>query len=247
MGQYVGPAAYDAIAEWYDESIRADSLLHDLALPAVWELMGDVADRYVCDLACGQGVVARRLAAQGATVVGVDVSTKLLTIAQGYEDAAPLGIGYKQDDAQGLATLPAALFDGVVCNMALMDIPDMAATFRAVRRVLRPAGWFVFSITHPCFQTPKSGWVEESDGTVSRVVGVYGVEGLWRSGNSAGVRGRVGAYHRTLGAYVNALYDAGLVLERMREPLATGRLAERARGYAEIPAVLVAACKKAAE
>lgn len=245
MGQRVDPAAYDTIAEWYDESIRVGSLLRDLALPALWELIGDAADHYVCDLACGQGVVARRLAIQGATVVGVDVSAKLLAIARRYEDEIPLGIGYQQDDAQTLATLPDMSFDGVVCNMALTDIPDVAATFRAVHRVLRPKGWFVFSITHPCFQTATSGWVEGSDGTVRRAIGAYFAERGWRSDNLAGVRGQVGAHHRTLSTYVNALHDAGLALERLREPRATGRIAERVRGYAEIPAVLVAACRKA--
>ncbi len=129
--------------------------------------------------------------------------------------------------------------------MASTDIPDVAATFRAVHRVLRHKGWFVFSITHPCFQTATSGWVEGSEGPVRRAIGAYFAEGGWRSDNLAGVRGQVGAHHRTLSTYVNALHDARLALERLREPRATGRIAERVRGYAEIPAVLVAACRKA--
>jgi len=74
----VTTAAYDAIAEWYDVSLRAGSLIHDLALPAVWDLAGPLGGRRICDLACGQGIVARQLAARGATVVGVDISDKLL-------------------------------------------------------------------------------------------------------------------------------------------------------------------------
>jgi hypothetical protein len=35
--------------------------------------------------------------------------------------------------------------------MALMDVPDLAATIRAVSRVLRTGGWFVFSIVHPSY------------------------------------------------------------------------------------------------
>ena len=142
-------SAYDEIAEWYDDSVKSSSLIHDLVLPALFDLIGNVEGRRVCDLACGQGVVARHLAKGGAAVVGVDTSARLLDIAQRYEAEEPLGIVSQHDDAQALATLPDTAFDGVACNMALMDIPDVAATFRAVHRILRPDGWFVFSITHP--------------------------------------------------------------------------------------------------
>ena len=236
--------AYDEIAEWYDNTVREGSLLHDLVLPTLFDLIGNVEGLGICDLACGQGVVARHLAKSGAAVVGVDTSARLLDIAQRYEAEEPLGIVYRHDDAQRLATLPDAAFDGVVCSMALMDIPDVAATFHAVQRILRPNGWFVFSITHPCFQTPTSTWTEQADGTVWREVRGYFREVFWRSDNRSGVRGQVGAYHRMLSTYVNGLIEAGLCLERLCEPRASGHIAERVPGYGEVPAVLVARCRK---
>ena len=95
-------AAYDAIAEWYDWSIREKALLSadDIITAAVWEAVGDVRGRLVCDLACGQGDMARHLARQGARVVGVDISQKLLEIARREEAAEPLGILYHHADAQ---------------------------------------------------------------------------------------------------------------------------------------------------
>jgi ubiquinone/menaquinone biosynthesis C-methylase UbiE len=237
-------SAYDEIAEWYDDSVNASSLIHDLVLPALFELIGNVEGLHVCDLACGQGVVARHLAKSGAAVVGVDTSARLLDIAQRYEAEEPLGIVYQHDDAQALATLPDTAFDGVACNMALMDIPDVTATFRAVHRILRPNGWFVFSITHPCFQTPTATWMDKADGTVWRVVRSYFQEVFWRSDNRSGVRGQVGAYHHTLSTYVNRLVETGLCLERLSEPRASGHVAERVPGYGEVPAVLVTRCRK---
>ncbi len=235
-------AVYDAIAEWYDTAVREGSLIHDLVLPTIWDMIGSVDGRRICDLACGQGIVSRQLAMRGAAVVGVDISAKLLGIARRDEDTDPLGIAYQQEDAQGLHTLPDAGFDGVVCNMALMDIPDVAATFRAVRRILQPTGWFVFSITHPCFQTPVSRWIEDADGTMSRAVRAYFDEGLWRSSNPTGVRGQVGAYHRTLATHIGALTAAGLFVQQICEPRVTGSIADQAPGYGEVPAVLVARC-----
>lgn len=237
-------AAYDGIAGWYDACLREGSLNHDLALPAVLELADDLEGRHVCDLACGQGIVARALAHAGATVIGVDLSAALLAIARRYEREAPLGIVYQQDDAQTLATLADGAFDGVVCNPALMDMPDLQAVLGAVARVLKPRGWFVFSITHPCFQTPVSSWAETIEGGHIRNVAGYFAERFWRSENPDGVRGRVGAYHRTLATYLNGLREAGLALEQIREPRPSAVEASRVPGYAEVPVILAAHCRK---
>ena len=239
-----GAAAYDEIAEWYDEQVRGGGLLHDLVLPALFELAGDVAGQRVCDLACGQGVVARQLAARGAVVTGVDLSAGLLAIARREEAAQPRGVAYVQGDAQRLDGVGDAGFDGAVCNMALMDIPDLGATARTVARILRPTGWFVFAITHPMLDTAlgRARLVRdatgESDDTRS-----YFAEGPWRA-KTGGVRGRVGAHHRTLSTYVNTLVAAGLALERLAEPQATGALAERMPEHQLVPAVLVGRCRK---
>ncbi|HET8631179.1 MAG TPA: class I SAM-dependent methyltransferase [Thermomicrobiales bacterium] len=235
-------AAYDAIAEWYDEALRAGSL-HDLILPALLRACGPVAGRRVCDLGCGSGVAARALARAGARVVGVDLSAALLAIARRYEAAEPLGVAYLRDDARALAAVADGAFDGVACNLALMDIDDLGATARAVRRVLRRGGWFACTITHPCFLTPHARSLREPDGAHRRLVWGYFAEGFWRSDNPDGVRGKVGARHRTLGTYLNTLLDAGLVLERFDEPAATGDLAARFPIYAEVAAVAVLRCR----
>src|SRR5258708_38399505 len=142
-------AAYDAIAGWYDALVRKGGLIQDLALPAIYELMGEVEGRRICDLACGQGIVARQLAERGAKVIAVDLCGELLKIARRYQDNIAFSMPYIQGDAQALPVQSESC-DGVICNMALMDIPDLAATFMNIERVLRPLGWFIFSITHPC-------------------------------------------------------------------------------------------------
>jgi 2-polyprenyl-3-methyl-5-hydroxy-6-metoxy-1,4-benzoquinol methylase len=189
--------------------------------------------------------VARHLADRGATVVGIDLSAKLLAIARRREEAEPRGIEYLQADARSLSSTADATFDGVVCNMALMDIADLEPTLHSVARVLRRRGWFIFSILHPCYNTVRSGELATPEGA-TRTIARYFTEGHWRSDTRTGPPGKVGAYHRTLSTYVNALTDAGLVLERMREPQATAGLAERSPGWAEVPAVLVVSCRKRA-
>ena len=238
--------AYDAIAEWYDSSLQTGSPVHALALSAIRTLCGDLTGQHVCDLACGQGILTRELALSASSAAGIDISGALLTLARNYEAASPLGIVYGQGDAQALPDIPDAAFDGVTCCLALMDIPDLAACLRTVARILRPGGWFVMAITHPCFQTPEGRWTGQKGGTVRREVRGYFREIFWFSDNRHGVRGQVGACHRTLTTYLNACIEAGLSLEQFAEPQAQDETALRVPGYAEVPAVLAVRCRKAA-
>lgn len=237
-------SAYDEIAEWYDAWVGGDSMPEDDFFRAVASLMGDVGGLRVCDLGCGQGRVARYLADRGAEVVGVDVSAKMLEIARRYEAAEPRGIAYVRADIERPDAPDVGTFDGVVCNMALMDIPSLEPALRTVSRLLRPGGWFVFSILHPCYNPARSGEQATTEGWIRTVAG-YFTEGYWRSDTRPGPPGKVGSYHRMLSSYVNALCEAGLTIERMAEPRLTGRHAERRPVWTEVPAALAVRCRKA--
>lgn len=236
--------SYDDIAEWYDAWVRPGSLLDDPFFGPVVPLIGDPAGQTICDLACGQGRVARYLAAGTARVVGVDLSGKLLAIARRYEAASPSGVAYLRADAQDGATIRDAVFDGVICHMALMDIPDLAATIGTASRILRPGGWFIFSTFHPCYQTPTSGEGTDRYGALCRTINGYWDEGYWRAADRPGPPGQIGAYHRTLSTYVNTLLGAGFALEAVSEPQAPPRLVEQRPIWGEVPAVLIVKCRK---
>jgi 2-polyprenyl-3-methyl-5-hydroxy-6-metoxy-1,4-benzoquinol methylase len=237
-------ARYDAIAGWYDEFVRgAGAWFHELAIGALLDLAGEIAGLEVCDLACGEGVLARALARRGAAVTGIDISRPLLDLARRKEAEESLGVRYQLDDAQTLATIPDARFDGMACAFSLVDIDDLRATLTAVCRALKPGGWFVFAIPHPCVITRVSHWAAPPDAP-GRVVSGYFDEGQFVIAKAPGVRGKVGVYHRTLATYLNALNEAGLALERIAEPRATGGMAERIPGATEAPAILAARCVK---
>jgi ubiquinone/menaquinone biosynthesis C-methylase UbiE len=207
-------AEYDDVAADYDEWVGAGSALDD---PTFTELTGEVSGQEICVVACGQGREARFLAKQGAVVTGVDLSEKLLEKARLYEST---GISYQHGDAHTLAGLADDSFDGVACYMALMDIPDLDQTLQSMARVLRPGGWFVIAITHPCFKTPATGEiVDHVDQSVRRTVGKYFVEGYWDGPGAHRNALPVGAYHRTLSTYINTLTAASFTIDQFREPL----------------------------
>ena len=225
-------AAYDEVADLYHDAVDPDGAgVRDATLEA---MLGPIAGCRVLSLACGQGRDARRLADLGATVVGVDVSERLLGFAREFEEAAPRGITYAHGSAHDLADLDTGSFDGVVCYMALMDIPDLASTFREVAQVLRPGGWFVYTCVHPCFRPPVTGELTDHvDGSVRRTVGGYFVEGPYdRATRWKAIPRR--SYHRMLSTYVTALIDAGFTIVGMAEPAGAGEQAV----WQEVPALL---------
>jgi SAM-dependent methyltransferase len=229
---------YDRIADWYDQKVHKDWNGHAATLPYLFELLGDIAGNDVCDVACGQGTITRKLAEAGGRVVGVDTSRRMLGLAQSEEDGRPLGISYVQDDARHLRSLPNESFDLVTCTWALMDIEDLASCLRSVARILRSGGAFVSCITHPCFTGPGAGWKD-----ADYIVGSYLREGFWVSENPDGVRSRVGAHHRTVSTYVNELVAAGLAIERFLEParVHVGTLLPNA---GQVPGSLYMRCRK---
>jgi ubiquinone/menaquinone biosynthesis C-methylase UbiE len=194
--------AYDEVAAAYRRVLDPDGVgLND---PVLTELLGDVGGRVVLSLACGQGQDARLLARLGATVTGVDLSGEMLRHASEHEAANPRGITYVEGNAQDLTEFGDASFDGVLCHMALMDIPELSSTLRSVARVLRHAGWFVFSIVHPAYH-PHVQILSDYllDHRYAKQVPVD-----WLPEH---------AYHRPLGVYVNELAQAGLRIERAVE------------------------------
>jgi ubiquinone/menaquinone biosynthesis C-methylase UbiE len=215
---------YDQAGDFYFDFVTlglsdAQSMMH-LSVQSVLRLSEDVLGKSVCDLACGEGHLSRLFADHGAAVTAVDYSKNLLEHAlQKNESRA---IRYVHDDAQTLVTLGESQFDLVVCNIALMDIPDLIAVYQSVNRVLKPGGRFVFSVLHPCFETPfqvpESHLQFDDDGNFEGfIVRRYANEGFWNSGGT-GMRGKFGAYHRTLSTYLNELMQASFTIIRLDEP-----------------------------
>lgn len=191
-------AEYDAVAEEYSRALDPNGA--GLDDPVLADLAGDVAGLDVLDLACGQGQAARMVAGLGATVTAIDVSEAMLAHARRHKSR---GITYVLGDAQELP-FDDASFDGVVCHMALMDIPDLHATIASVSRVLREGGWFTFSIVHPAFHNH----VEIVDDYLVDHRYAKKAPPDWLPPH---------AYHRPLSTVVNELASAGLLIERLAE------------------------------
>ena len=224
-------SSWDRLARWRDAKLgdRGDLWHRALIDPAVRRLIGPVRGLRILEVACGNGYLARSLAARGAkAVVGIDRSQASIRLARARERSRPRGVRFEVGDA-GRLRFDKGTFDLVVANMALMDIRDAKGAIREAARVLAPEGRFVFSIAHPCFDPDdRSVWSVErgfgSDGvyrdTVYRKVRGYREELRtlvpWRVSHHLVVWTE--SYHRTLTTYVRYLHDAGLAIARLEEP-----------------------------
>jgi SAM-dependent methyltransferase len=228
-------SVWSSIASWYDELLAAGSGPHETAVAVLLKLVPDLTGADVLDVACGQGLPTRALVGAGAKwVVGVDSAPAMIDLAR-RRTADQLPVTWRVDDAQRLNAFTSASFDGATCQLRLMDIPDLAAGLRSIRRVLRPKGWFVFVIGHPCFLAPRATTRRDGDGRLGRLVTRYLDEEFWASSNPNGIRGRAGNYHRPLSVYLNALSVAGFRLDAVTEPRASPLLLSGQPVYRDLP------------
>jgi len=123
---------YDNIAADYQEAKQSPWRL-EVELWSLFQLLGDVTDLRVLDLACGEGFYTRRLRQRGAArVVGVDLSAGMIELARSQEQREPLGIEYVVEDARKLAL--GEQFDVVFASYLLnyaqtaQDLQEMANT-----------------------------------------------------------------------------------------------------------------------
>lgn len=180
-------------------------------------LLPPVDGRRVLDLGCGAGQLAHHLATIGATdVVGVDVSERMLALAA--ELWAHARVTYCRAAIEEV-TFPPARFDLVVSSLALHYVEDYRGLILRIAGWLASGGVLVCSTEHPIFtaRLPGGGWGRDEAGrTTGWCLDRYADEGAREEAWFVpGVR-RV---HRTVATLINGLLDAGLVFERVVEPV----------------------------
>ena len=240
--------AWDAKAAFWDERMGdGNAFQRELIGPAVERLLGVQPAERILDVACGNGVSSRWLAALGARVVAVDNSANFLELARARSAGTRNSIDYRLVDATDEARLLAlgeGRFDAILCNMALMDMPVIEPLVAAARRLLTPGGRFVFSIQHPAFNSNATRLCAESvtrdDGDEVALHSVRIASYLTTPpGKGTGMPGEPQHhwyFHRPLHALFAVFFRAGFVLDGLEEPgfTAPGE-SERTLSWANVP------------
>ena len=218
--------AWNANAKFCDERMAdGNEFFNVLLWPAVETLLHPGPGDRLLDVACGNGLTSRRLAHSGAAVTAFDFSEAMIEFARKRPGAS--NIDYRVLDAtddRALLTLGRASFDGVLCNMALMDMADIHPLMHALPSLLKPKGRFVFSVMHPCFNNPSSVHVGEVEDRAGTLVSTYSVK-ISRYLTSFSQRGLAMLdqpvphlyFHRPLASLLRPAFEAGFTVDAIEE------------------------------
>ncbi len=226
--------------------------------PEFLEMLPDVQGQQGLDIGCGEGHNTRLVRERGASMTAVDISLPFARAARAgvadQDEVLPVGIASALELPFADAT-----FDFATAFMSLQDIPETELALQEAGRVLRPGGFLQFSICHPCSDTPHRKHVRNPDGTeVAIEIGRYFeedpieiVEWFFSAAPPEAREGldpfRLPRIHRTLARWLNAILDAGLVLERFGEPVADDELCTARPEVADtrvVPYFLHIRCRK---
>lgn len=108
-----------------------------------------LAGKRVLDVGCGGGILADSMARKGADVLGIDLASKALRVAQLHAlEAQTANVEYREISVEALAKEQPASFDAVTCMEMLEHVPDPASVVRACSELVKPGGWVFFSTIH---------------------------------------------------------------------------------------------------
>ncbi len=196
-----------------------------LERPTVFSLLGDVKNKVILDIGCGDGAMDSVLAKLGAkSVLGVDISSLLIEKAVA-ENNHP-NIKFMKLDVKQLSNLENK-FDIIISSLAFHYMRDFSKLFKDAAKVLKRGGLLVFSIDHPISTASKyeQDWAFEPDGSIrSFSMDNYEMEAErvmeW-------LERPVVKYHHKMETIINALIDAGFCIERVLEPCPTASMREQ--------------------
>jgi 2-polyprenyl-6-hydroxyphenyl methylase/3-demethylubiquinone-9 3-methyltransferase len=104
-----------------------------------------LAGKRVLDVGCGGGLLAEAMCERGATVTGIDLSDKALSVARLHLLESGRSVDYRKISAEELAAQAGSSYDVVTCMEMLEHVPDPASTIAACAALVRPGGNVFFS------------------------------------------------------------------------------------------------------
>jgi len=243
---------WETNADFWDARMgeHSNRFHREIVRPSTEELLEVNKGEAILDIACGNGNFSKRLAELGAKVIAFDYSANLIENAKKRCTSYLDNIEFKVIDATNykeLIELGCESFDKAVANMALMDIADIDPLFNGVYKLLKPNGIFIFSIMHPCFQSPKMRKIVETEDLGDKVetrsaVQIFNyISPQCYQGNAiVGQPVPQFYYHRPISEIFEQCFRAGFVVTGVKEPVFNSEKTE----WSEIPPAIIVRLRK---
>jgi len=203
----------------YDELSKLPGTLGCLQLKTdlfdhVIDVVGNVEGCRILDIGCGDGILTRKIAHLGASVLGIDKSASAIRKAS---KRATNNSRFIQADAARYRT--SSPFDLVIAFFLLNELTakTLVATLKNINRSLRASGRFVFVIPHPAFAfSEQTSLVERR----KLLQADYFKEGKpYEVRFTAGVGGpiKMTDHHFSLSFVINNLLQFGFAIRQIKE------------------------------
>jgi SAM-dependent methyltransferase len=192
------------------------------------------ANGQTLEVGCGEGRVARALAEAGHDVVALDAAPALVRAARDDDMHAR----YVVADATALPVRDGAFGTVVAYNslQAMAAFDDMVRAVREAARALTRGGSFCACVAHPMTDI---GRMAASRGGETVLTGSYFErERVDETVRADGLEMTFTGWTYTLEDYARAFEYAGMVVERVREPLPAGQAGARVERWRRMPLFL---------
>jgi 2-polyprenyl-6-hydroxyphenyl methylase / 3-demethylubiquinone-9 3-methyltransferase len=145
----------DLAHRWWDTESEFRPLHQINPLRLDWiNTLCPLASLQALDVGCGGGILSDAMARKGAQVLGIDLASKALKVAQLHAlEAQTPNVEYREVSAEALALERPGQFDVVTCMEMLEHVPDPASVVLACSALVKPGGWVFFSTIN---RSPKA-------------------------------------------------------------------------------------------
>lgn len=197
--------------------------------PALFSLAPNMRNKTVLDIGCGYGENCIEFLKLGSlSVTGLDISTKMLEIAQTENSSSK--IKYINKSMTHLCELTEK-YDVVFSSLAVHYIEDFNKLVADIYNLLNKDGYFIFSQEHPlttALLTQNYWTCNDQNDKICYNLTTYSLEGkrevTWF------VNGVI-KYHRTMSSIINSLLKVGFTIEKMLEPMPSDKIIEKYPSY----------------
>ncbi len=179
--------------------------------PIINELIGDIKDKQVLDLGCGDGLYGKELLENGATSYrGIDGSKNMYQLAQ--KNLRDINAEVIHQDIENLQ-LEKNKYDLVISRLVLHYIENPVPLLQQIQSSLTPNGRFVLSIEHPIITSCYDAYHKNSNR------GSWIVDNYFSDGERINnwINKEVIKYHKTIEQYWSLFQQANFKISSIRE------------------------------